>query len=98
MEKGNLFKSIREQNDTKFDLKSDPNVKSILKDHVMLREGLSDNALVSLIVLVNGYDLNEDCEHELSLFGYIDESGKLTKLGKTFIEEDETINRLKEMI
>jgi hypothetical protein len=98
MKDGNLFKNMRESKDTKNDLKANPEIKNILKDHVMLREGVSDNALVSLVVRFNGHELNEDSVHELELFKYINKDGNLTDAGKEFIEEEATIMRLKEMV
>ncbi|MFW6219681.1 MAG: hypothetical protein ACOCZ5_00020 [bacterium] len=92
------FKKIREQKENVFDLKKDKKVKSIIKEHLMLREGLSDNALISLIVYYNGYELNEDHKKELKLFKYLDSNGDITEEGKCFIEENNTIDRLKKMV
>ena len=82
----------------KEEVKIDPSVKGILKEHIMLKEGLSDTALVSLIVKYNGHDLNEDSVHELKLFNLIDDSKNITDSGKEFINLDETITRLKNMV
>lgn len=96
--KGELFKVLREKQELKSDLKSNVDIKKILKDHVNLIEGVSDNGLVSLVVRFNGYELNEECVHELKLFKFIDGDGNLTQLGKEFIEKDEVISRLKNMV
>ena len=91
------FKEIREQSETKKDLKKNPDVKNILKEHVMLREGLSDNALISLVVHFNGHDLNEECEQELKVFKFIDKYG-ITESAKEFVEKEDTLKRLKDMV
>jgi len=98
MKKKINFKELREKNETKEDLKKNPNIQNILKEHVMLREGLSDNALVSLIVYFNGHDLNEEYKNELELFKYVTEYGSITETAKEFIEEKDTIKRLKDMV
>lgn len=93
------FKERREAEENKKSLlENNPEFKKVLKNHINLKEGLSDNALVSLIVFINGHDLNEGCLEELKLFKYIDDINKLTEEGKTFIDSEETIKRLKEMI
>ena len=92
------FKEIREKTEKKEDLKKNPDIKNILKEHVMLREGISDNALISLIVHFNGHGLNEDSVQELKVFKYIDKDGNITESAKEFIEEESTIKRLKEMV
>jgi len=92
------FKELREQKEVKEDLKKNPDIQNILKEHVMLREGISDNALVSLVVLFNGHDLNEDCAQELKLFKYIYEDNTITESAKEFIEQEDTLVRLKEMV
>lgn len=98
MEKGKFFKKLREENNFKEDLKSNPKIKNILEDHILVREGICDNALVSLIVKFNGYELNEDYIHELTLLGYIDKKLNITEKGKSFVESEETLNRLKTLV
>lgn len=93
------FKNIREKKEGKLNLLNEnPDLKKIINNHIMLQEGISDNALVSLIVYVNGNSLNEDFVDEIKLFNYLDEDNKLTEEGKKFIESEEIINRLKEMV
>ena len=57
MEKGNLFKNLRESKEIKKDLKSNPEINSIIKDHVMLREG-------EMIVVPCGIEHKPSAENE----------------------------------
>lgn len=96
------FKSFKNQkevimnkNDTKLIENSD--IKNILKKFVVEKSGLSDNALVNLIVFHNTGKLDEDFVDELNSVGYVVEN-EITETGIEFINSAETLDRLKAML
>lgn len=93
------FKDIRESVECKKSLLEEkPELKIILENHINLKEGLSDNALVSLIVYINGNDINESSIRELKLFKYLTDENKVTELGNEYAISEECIKRLKDMV
>ena len=91
-----FLKEKREQLKPK-PLVNDPDVKKIIEEHLMLTTVLSENALVSLIMNVNGGELNKSYVRELELFGYVTE-GTITAKGTDFINSEDTIERLKTIV
>lgn len=72
--------------------------RDLLEKHIIKHSDLSDDALVSLVVLDNGESISEEkiCK-ELDVFGFINEEG-VTEQGKSFLSEKSTIERLKKII
>ena len=73
--------------------------RSILETHVIKNSDLSENALVSLVVLHNGECIDDDKYlKELEVFGYVNEKYEVTESGISFLEQPETIKKLKKII
>jgi len=80
-------------------IENDPQISKSIKRHIKRKEGLSPMALVSLIVSLeeSSRDIPEDQLEELELLGYMAD-GKLTEEGESFVNSEETIERLKSLI
>ena len=92
------FKEKREKVEGKKDeLFSEGQIKA-LNNHVLLKEGLTDYSVAQLVILNNGLDVDRKYIDEFKLFGYVNEDAHITEKGQKFIESDEVIVRLKEML
>jgi hypothetical protein len=79
-------------------LETHPELKKHIKKFVMRNMELSENALVTLIVLHNTGTLDEKYKEELECFEYITNDNKISEKGNTYINDNKTIERLKSMI
>ena len=78
-------------------LKENTECQKAIQEHLMSNAGLSDNALVALIVnSVNQSPIAENYLKELSYFDYYNEG--ITEKGKEFINSPDTIEKLNEML
>jgi len=97
------FKNFRATKDTpKVNiLQENPELKNIIKKHVLLRSELSDNALVALVVKANGENLDEqkyaEAIEELNAFEYLKEK-EITEKGNQYLESEEALTRLQQMV
>jgi len=94
------FRNFRSQKeiDEQKKLLSDPIISKTIKEHIVARSDLSASALVSLIMFANtGKEIDEEVSKELSFFGYMSE-GKITDKGTEYINSENTIDKLKQMI
>jgi rhodanese-related sulfurtransferase len=75
-----------------------PECQQAIKEHLMSNAGLSDNALVALIVnSVNQSPIAENYLKELTYFEYYND-GSITDKGKEYINSPDTIDKLNEML
>jgi len=93
------FKDFRSNKEKpREDLTKNADCQEAIREHIMEKMGVSNNALVSLVVhATRNTPVNENDVKELEFFGYIAE-GTITTKGKAFLDEEETIDRLKKMI
>lgn len=87
------FKDFKKDKN-KTEIKIEDDKKKILKNYLNESTILSDNGLVNLVMLVMGESIDENFINELDGFEYINES-KITKKGQNFLNENDTIDRLK---
>lgn len=79
-------------------LEEHPELKKHIKKFVMLKSELSENALVSLIILHTTGKLDEKYKDELECFEYITEKTEISPKGQEYINDAKTIERLKAML
>jgi hypothetical protein len=86
-------KAIKEQSK----LIENIDIKNAVKKFVVSKSGISDNALVNLVMFYNNNTLDEDFADELISAEYIIDD-QITELGQEFLDKPETIERLKAML
>jgi len=78
-------------------LQTDPLAKQAVKEFLMKKKGISDNGLVSLVVLFNTGAVNETTSEELTILGYL-KDGKITDVGNKLLDDENILARLKAML
>lgn len=89
------FRSTKEK--VNENLLDNPDLKKVIKEFVISKSELSDNALVSLVVFHNTKSLNDSFKQELEDFKMI-ENNQITEKGLNFLNDPKTIEYLKAMI
>jgi len=94
----NKFSKIRESMELKENkvLKEDE-IKT-LKNFVLLKEGLDTYDIVKMVLFKNGHSIDKEYVEKFKLFGYLNEGEKFTEKGLDFIESEDVIKTLKEIV
>ena len=91
------FKDFRKKEEQPAVLINEDSNKKIIRDFIIKKTGITENGLVSLVILYNTGNLNEDYREELEIFGLVNDS-KITEKGETYLNDPKTIEKLKSMI
>ena len=79
------------------DISKSEEAKQEIRKYFVKKDGVSNNALISLVILSNGGAPDAASVNELTMLGYVD-GNTITKEGQEFLDLPETVERLKKMV